>query len=186
MSLRSHKTNASHVRPVWKEKLIGELIRYFITAGYLAFFLGAFAWYRRFVLAEYKISYFNYGTALIEALILAKVIWLGEILRLGRKHEDKPLIYPTLNKALTFSIFVGVFAIIEHMIGGVVHGVGVKGGLAKLWGEGKFELFARCLVTFFAFVPFFAFKELARVMGEGKMRRLFFRPGTAVEFGAPA
>jgi hypothetical protein len=39
---------------------------------YLAIFFGVFTWYRRFVLAEYRITYLHYGTAIIEALILAK------------------------------------------------------------------------------------------------------------------
>ena len=38
---------------------------------------------------------------------------------------------------------------------------------------GKYELLARCLVTFVAFFPFFAFKELERVLGEGKIRTCF-------------
>jgi hypothetical protein len=186
MTLRTNKTNAGQAKPTWKERIIRELIRYCFTFCYLAFFLGAFAWYRRFILDEYRISYFNYGAAVVEALILAKVVWLGELLHLGQKHEDKPLIYPTLNKALTFSIFVGVFAIFEHMIGGVIHGVGVSGGLAKLWHEGKYELLARCLVTFFAFIPFFAFRELARVMGEARLGRMFLRKGEPAEVAAPA
>ena len=32
-----------------------------------------------------------------------------------------------------------------------------------------------CLVIFVAFIPFFAFRELGRVLGEGKIRTLFFR-----------
>ena len=58
----------------------------------------------------------------------------------------------------------------------------MAGGLAKLWGEGKYELLARCLVTFLAFIPFFAFKELEAVVGKGSLRRLFFRK--RVETGA--
>lgn len=187
MALRTHRATASQAKPPWKKKIIRELVRYWINFMYLAVFFGAFAWYRRFVLDEYRISYFNYGAAVLEALVLAKVIWIGELLGLGRRHEDKPLIYPTIHKALVFSLFVGLFAIIEHMLGGIIHGIGVAGGLAKLWNEGKYELLARCLVTFFAFIPFFAFRELARVMGEGKLRILFFRKREpADELGALA
>jgi hypothetical protein len=186
MTLRRNKTNADQAKPALKQRMLREFLRLAFTFCYLAFFLGAFAWYRRFILDEYRISYFNYGAAFIEALILAKVVWLGELLGLGRKHEDKPLIYPTLNKALNFSILVGVFAIFEHMIGGVIHGVGVSGGLAKLWHEGKYELLARCLVTFFAFIPFFAFRELARVIGEARLGKLFLRKRELAEWSTPA
>ena len=186
MTLHTNKTNAGQAKLPWKQRIIRELIRYWINFLYLAVFFGAFAWYRRFILDEYRISYFNYGAAAIEALVLAKVIWIGELLGLGRTHENKPLIYPTLHKAFAFSLFVGLFAIIEHMIGGIIHGIGVAGGLAKLWHEGKYELIARCLVTFFAFIPFFAFRELARLMGEGKLSKLFLRRREPVELAAPA
>ena len=161
----------------WKQRLAEEFVRYWMNVLYLAVFFGAFAWYRRFVLAEYRISYLHYGTALVEALILAKVILIGDALGLGRRSKDKPLIYPTLRKAFVFSIFVGIFAIVEHMVDGLMHGKGVEGGLAALWHEGKDEILSRCLVTFFAFIPFFAFRELEIVLGEGRLGRLFFRKG---------
>jgi len=46
-------------------------------------------------LAEYQIAYLHYGVSVVEALVLAKVILIGEALRLGRGLEDKPLIVPT-------------------------------------------------------------------------------------------
>jgi len=159
----------------WKQRIARELLRYWITFFYLAFFFGAFAWYRRFILAEFHISYFHYGAALVEALILAKVVLVGDALGLSRGHEDKPLIFPVLYKAVVFSLFVGLFAVLEHTIGAWFHGKGLAGGFHEIMSEGKDELLARCLLTFFAFIPFFAFRELGRVMGEGKLRALFFR-----------
>ncbi len=159
----------------WKQRVAHELLNYWIAFLYLAFFFATFAWYRRFILAEYHISYYHYGTALIEALILAKVVLIGDALRLGGGHENKPLIFPVLYKAVMFSLFVGLFAVLEHTVGGLVHGKGLAGGFHEIMNEGKDELLARCLLTFFSFIPFFAFRELARVIGEGKLSTLFFR-----------
>jgi hypothetical protein len=166
--------DASKEKASLKQRIAHEMLQYWINFVYLAIFFGAFAWYRRFILAEYHISYFHYGAALVEAFVLAKVILIGDALGLSRGYEDRPLIYATLRKALVFTLFVGFFAIVEHAILGLVHGKGVMGGLAELWNEGRDELVARCLVTFFAFIPFFAFRELALVLGEGKLRSLFF------------
>ena len=159
----------------WKQKLVTEMIEYWIVVVYLACFFGLFTWYRRFILAEYQISYVNYGVSLIEALVLAKVILIGDVLRLGRGLDDKPLIVPTLYKAVVFSLWVGLFSVLEHTIGGLLRGHGLAGGVEELMRTGKYELLARCLITFVAFVPFFAFKELGRVLGEDNMRTLFFR-----------
>jgi hypothetical protein len=184
MSEEVIETKPKEAKENWKQKFAHEFVQYWVDVIYLGIFFGAFAWYRRLVLAEYGISYLNYGTAIIEALILAKVILIGEAMGLGRGDKNKPLIYPTLRKAVVFSIFVGIFAIIEHMIGGILHGKGVAGGLALLWHEGKFELLARCLVTFCAFIPFFAFRELEMTLGVGRFRRLFFRKGVAAQVRA--
>jgi hypothetical protein len=133
-----------------------------------------FAWYRRFILAEYHIGHFHYGAALVEALILAKVVLLGDALGLSRGRQNKPLIYPTLRKAAAFTVLVGLFGIIEHTIGGLFHGKGLAGGFHEIMSEGKDELLARCLMNFFTFIPFFAFRELRVVLGEAKLRSLFF------------
>jgi hypothetical protein len=48
-------------------------------------------------------------------------------------------------------------------------------GFADYFGRGSHEMLANLLVMFVAFIPFFAFKEVGRVLGEGKVWELFFR-----------
>lgn len=159
----------------WKQKLIRDLIEYFCNFVYLAIFFGLFAWYRRLVLDEYRIAYLNYGISLVEALVLAKVVMLGGLLRLGGKFGNKPLAIPTLYNAVVFTVWVAAFSVLERTITGLLRGKGLMGGIDEIFSESGYELLARCLITFFAFIPFFAFKELGRVLGEGKISELFFR-----------
>jgi hypothetical protein len=158
----------------WKQKVSREILRYWINFVYLAIFFGVFTWYRRLILAEYHITYAHYGFAVIEAFILAKIILVGDAFRLGRRFEEQHLIFSVLYKTFLFSLFVGVFAILERVIEGLIRGKGLAAGFHTIMNEGRDELLARCLLTFFAFIPFFAFKELGRVMGEGKLGALFF------------
>jgi hypothetical protein len=51
-------------------------------------------------------------------------------------------------------------------------------GVADFFGKGFHELLAGCLIIFVAFIPFFAVKELGRVLGEKKIWALFFRKRT--------
>jgi hypothetical protein len=91
-------------------------------------------------------------------------------------------IYPTLYKTVAFTLFVGVFTLIENMVKGLWQGRGITGGLVDYFAKGPHELLAGSLVIFVAFIPFFAFKELGRVLGEEKIWALFFRtrdPGSA-------
>ena len=168
----------------WKEKIFHEMVEYWLNFIYLALVFAAFTQYRRLVLAAYDITYTNYWVAVIEALILAKIIMIGAVFRLGHGLERKPLIYPTLYKTVVFSFFVGVFTVIEHVIMGLWHGKGLMEGLADFLGKGVHELLAGSLVLFVALIPFFAVKELGRVLGEEKIRTLFFR-SRAAESSSP-
>jgi hypothetical protein len=43
----------------------------------------------------------------------------------------------------------------------------------EIMSAGRDELLARTLVLLVAFVPFFAFGEIGRVLGEGRLSQLF-------------
>ena len=159
----------------WKQRIFRELIEYWSIVLYLAIFFGVFTNYRRLILAHYHISYEAYGFSVIKALVLAKVILVAESLRLGRGLEDKPLIVPTLYKGFLFTICVALFNVVESMIRGFIHGSGLMGAVSEFTGRFNDELFAGALVVFFAFIPFFAVRELGRVLGEGTISKLFFR-----------
>ena len=158
----------------WKEKIFHEMTEYWINVCYLTLVFAAFTQYRRLLLAAHDITYTNYWVAVIEALILAKVIMIGDVVRLGRGLEQKPLIYPTLYKTVVFTLFCGVFTALEYAVKGLWTGTGFMGGIAEFFGKGH-ELLANSLVVFVAFIPFFGVKELGRVLGEEKIRALFFR-----------
>ncbi|MFI3219993.1 MAG: hypothetical protein QX189_12895, partial [Methylococcales bacterium] len=67
-----------------KEKFLHEMTEYLINVCYLAAVFAAFTEYQRLFLAAHDIDYTNYGVAVIEALILGKVIMIGSMFRLGR------------------------------------------------------------------------------------------------------
>ena len=77
-----------------KDKIFHELVEYWINVLYLALMFAAFTQYRRFLLAAHGITYTNYWVAVIQALVLAKVIMIGGVFRLGRGLENKPSGFP--------------------------------------------------------------------------------------------
>jgi hypothetical protein len=175
--------NADKKKGDLKKKIVHEMAEYLINVCYLTLVFAAFIQYRRFLLAIYDITYTNYGVAVIEALILAKVIMIGEVVRLGRGLEQKPLIYPTLYKTFVFTVFVGVFKVIEHVIKSLWNGSGFTAGLIEFSEKGFHEVLANSLIVFVAFIPFFAVKELGRVFGEDKIRALFFKRKASPSIG---
>jgi len=160
-----------------KEKAVEEVKLMWVMFLYLAFVFSAFLEYRRLVLAEVgSFDYIKHGFALIEALIIAKVILIGQALGIGKRFEKKgdPLIIPVLVNAVLYSILVGLFTVLEHMIEGLIHKESWATIVEKMASLGPQEFMARTLITFVSFVPFFAVWEVAKEYG-GDLYELFFK-----------
>jgi hypothetical protein len=145
---------------------------------FLALFFSAFVTYRMLLLNRFELWYYNYGIALVSALVLSKVIWLGELAHLGRRQEGKPLIVSALYKSLLFGLLAAAFHILEE---GIKHLVFPKSPFHPFESRNINELLARALVMFSVFIPFFSFRETARVLGEGKLYELFFKRKNVTE-----
>ncbi len=157
-----------------QQRLKHELESYLVTFAYLAFFFVAMTTYRRLVLDEYQVGAFQYGFALVKALVLAKIILIGEAVHLGRRFEDGPLLYSVLWKTLVFGLLAAIVGVIERVVGALVHHHPVAEEFL-LRGPQLYELLARTQLMFVSFLPFFAFREIGRVIGEGKLLELFLR-----------
>lgn len=68
-----------------KEKAAEEFRLLLLISAYLAAFFVAFLTYRRLILREMGVSSFRYGYALIEALVIAKVILIGKAMGLSKR-----------------------------------------------------------------------------------------------------
>ena len=164
-----------------KQKLFLEMTAYWINVAYLTLLFSAFTSYRRLILAHYDITYSNWGISFIKAMVLAKVVMVGGLFHFSRKLEKKPLILATILNSFLFTVWVALFAAVESALRGLIHGKDLSGALDHLLSEGMHEFYAKCLVVFVAFIPFFAFKELGRVLGKGIIWGLFFRKGPGAE-----
>jgi hypothetical protein len=174
MSTMNHKKG-------WKQRILHELVGYWIIVLYMAFFFGVFTTYRRLLLAHYQIDYAEYGISVIKALILAKVVLVAETLRLGRGFEDKPLVVPTLYKTLLFTICMVLFGVAEELVRSFLHGKGLGPAFDEVMGHLNFEWLSKTLVVFFAFIPFFMVRELGRVLGKETITKLFFQWRSAMK-----
>jgi hypothetical protein len=160
--------------PSLKERALEELKAYWLITIYLWLFLGCFTVYRRLILDESGVAYLHYGVALIEALVIAKVVLIGRVFGFTRRFDDAPLIVPVLYKSAVFALLVLLFGVIEKIVVGWFHHKGLFGGLSEIAETGAYEIGARALMLTVAFVPFFAFTEIGRVLGMDRLRAMFF------------
>jgi hypothetical protein len=164
-----------------KEKTIHELWELAWVFLYLAFFFCSLELYSVLLLRDFHVKYLNFGFALINALVIAKVILLGEYARIGRKYEERPLILSAAYKAILFVVLVFVFHLVEDLVKRLLHNGHFAGALAQVRVN---DLLGRGIIVFCTFLPLFAFRELRRVLGEKKFMDLFFRSGARPDQGS--
>ena len=158
--------------PGFKQKAAREFKEVLWISGYLAFFFCALATYTMLLLRKYDLdSYLTYSFAIINALVIGKVILIAQMAHLGRSYEKKPLYQAIFYKAILFGL-VGVCRVSSG--GGVCE---TRDSREAVWEcvehETRWEdMVARTVVVFCAFIPLFGFIELRRVLGEEKLYSL--------------
>ena len=161
----------SWARPSLKQKAYHELIEFVVLFLYLAFFFCALSTYRMLLLRDLHIRSLTYAFALINALVVAKVIMIGEYAKVGRRYESKPLFLSAVYKAFLFTLLVFGFHIVEELIKERLHG----GNIAESYHQIRTEdLLGRSLVIFCVFITLFGFREFRRHLGEEEFQSMLF------------
>ena len=174
----------NHKRTGLKKKIFREVKEYWLIVFYMGFFFAVFTTYRRLILAQYGISYEDYGISVVKALVFAKIVVVVEQLHLGRDFfKDKPLIVPTLLKTVLFVVCTFLFSVIESMIRSFIHDRAAVETIREVMSKFNYEWLASALVVFFFFLPFCALRELRTIMGEGMIGKLFLKSRFAMKPG---
>ena len=163
-------------------KIINELKKFLGMAVYLWVMFGLMALHASVVLAERHISYKFYGFAIVNSLILAKVMLVAEDLHLGENFKDRPLVYPILYKAFLFAIVFICFDLAEEVLVGVVRGKTVAQSIPDIGGGSPSGVFFVAIILSVGLIPFFAFREIGRVIGKHELRSLIFTDGARAAF----
>ena len=154
-----------------KQKALHELRELVALSLYLAFFFCAVAAYRMLLLREFNVVSLTFAFALINALVVAKVIMIGDYAKVGRRHESKPLLVSAIWKAFVFGLLVLAFHIVEELIKHLVHGENFSGAFNRIHID---EMLGRSLIIFCTFITLFGFREFRRVLGEEKFYAMVF------------
>ena len=158
-----------------KRKLKHEVVRFFVLFIYLWVLFGVFVINQDIVLRREGLQLVSAGFALINALVLAKVMLLFEDLDLGRWLERRPLIYPILFETSVLTILFIVFHVVEKTAEGLIRGHGVAESVPVIGGGGFVGLASVTVILFVALIPFFAFRNLSRAIGWDRMMALLFQ-----------
>lgn len=155
-----------------KQKAMHELREFVWLTIYLAFFFCALATYSALLMREYSVQYFMYSVALINALVIAKVIMIGEYAHLGRRYEKYSILVAALIKAFLYSLLVLAFHFLEEAIKRIIHGEPFGTAFRDMH---TYELLGRTVLVFCTFVPLFAFRGIRSALGEAEFYKLVLR-----------
>jgi hypothetical protein len=155
-----------------EQRAVHEMRELFCLFLFLAPFLVSFAAYRIYLVGESRSLLFSYGSALLNALVLAKIILIGQIAGLGRRTESRPLIVSTLVKSLGFTALALAFHALEGLIHDLVKGHPFSEAIRTVTVMERGEMLGLGSIMFFAFIPFFLLQEIRRTLGSDRFLEL--------------
>jgi len=167
----------SHQKPgrSLKERTVHNFKELLAMFLYLWLLFALFTYHKAIVLASHDIDFRPFGIAFINAFILAKVMLVAEELRVGTMFRRRAPIFPVLHKSLLFAIIFICFNVAEGIVTGLWKGKPIAESIPKMGGGSLGEIVIVGIIITIALMPFFAFRELSRVMGKGVLETLFLR-----------
>ena len=158
-----------------KEWAIREGKLFFAMFLYLFILFGLLNLNEYVILAQHKIEFSKYGYGFINAWIYARILIVAEHMHIGKGLEGRPLIYLILLKAGLFMIVVIVVRSLEAVLVGLWNGRSLAESIPVGGGGGLEGIGSVALTAAFAMIPYFAYREVARIMGEDELRSLIWR-----------
>lgn len=144
------------------------------------FFFVAFqviAYTRALMLKEHGIEVSTFMAATIGALIVAKVVLIVDLLPFVNRFPEKPLIYNIVWKTAIYLIASLLVRYVEHLIPFLREYRDLAIANRRLFEEVVWPRF--WAIQIWLFVLFFVYcslRELVRVLGRERVRRIFFGP----------
>jgi hypothetical protein len=156
----------------FKEKGVTEAKKLVWIFAYLWILLGLFAVHKSLVLNEPNLFY-HQGFAIINAFVLAKVMFVAEAFSVADHLKRKPLIYPIVYKSAVFALILVSFHVLEDILTGLWRHRPIAESIDAVRAD-SLQLIVFGLIIFVVLMPFFALKEIARDVGADKLFEQFF------------
>ena len=159
-----------------KSRVLTEMKKYVIITLYLWILFALFGLYKKELLRENGINYWNQSYAIINAMIFAKVMLLGEMLNLGARLRRHALIWAVLGKSLLFTVLLIVLHPGEEMIRAWIKHLPVMESVLNFGGGTWLGILLYAALLFVTLVPLFAFREVSDAMGKDQLWKMLISP----------
>jgi hypothetical protein len=148
------------------EKIVARIL-------FLWVMFGLFELLHTVILVRQNIDYTAHGLALFNAIVMSKVLLIAEDMNFASRFHESRLIYSIIYKSAMFSVLFMVVHLAEETIKGVIGGHGLMASLPHI--DHLSVVVCTAAILFIALLPYFAFREVGRVMGQDKLWALILK-----------
>ena len=157
-----------------KQRALREVRSFLVLFLYLWVLLGLFRLSEAVAARQHGEAIVLQGFAVVNALVLAKVMLVIEDLELARWIRAKPTIVVILYEAIVCTLLFLCFHVVERLVVDGFRGGAVSANDLSVGGGGVLGVVIVAVILFVSLLPFFAFKNVARAIGTERMRRILF------------
>lgn len=152
-----------------------EMIRLIPAILYFLICFNLFHFAQGLMMQPTDIRFTSYLGATLGALLAGKVIIIVETMPFINAFPNKPIIYNIIWKFVIYSFFVLLVQILDYIVQGLYHTKHWSTTYAHLKMDLAQSLFWGVQISVLMFfLIFIVFSELVRVIGETKMKKIFF------------
>ncbi len=175
--MRNHSADiveggSGKAKPNLKTRAMDQIKRFVVITLYLWVLFGLYDLIRTLAMEQAHVNFQEQGLAIVNALILAKVMLIAEDLKVGSRFKGRPLIYSVLWQSAAFSVVLICFHIVEDAAIAWLDGKPLADALAA-FGRGDLTgVLTVGAMLFVTLIPFFMFEEIGRVLGQDKLWHL--------------
>lgn len=167
----SHESGKSIKARLWDETRL--MLWIFL---YIFLFLTALAAYRAVLLGGKGAALSAIVQCFVEAMVIAKVMVIGNALRLGDHLPLRRRALRIVMRSFMFVVFTMLFSALEEWVVGLYHGHTTAQMIEQLREFGPRLVLARGVVLFIFYTPLFLIWEVCRIFGEARAIIIFFAP----------
>lgn len=149
-----------------KAKALEEMKKYAALTAYLWVLFFLLNMYRTLLLKENGIDPWTQSYAIVNALVFAKVLLLGEIIDLGASLRRRAFIWVVVGRNLLFTALLMAFHVVEEAIRALIKGEAVVSSVLLHLGGGSWSgVWVYAGLLYVMLLPISAFRELSFVLG---------------------
>lgn len=152
-----------------KERARHELRSYAVITVYVWTILSLLRLHETLLAESYHVGLQVHGFAIVNALIIGKVVLIAEALRVGDRTAQRAPAFAILIKSVFFAIAVLLFHATEHVVTELWHGAALNADLLMVdAAQARHSLIMAAIITI-ALMPYFLIKEIERRTGEADL-----------------